>query len=212
MQKCKNAKGKYVPVYHASQVHHDISDPKATPISPGRMSHNPCPFPFPSPSHPYIPCHKRQSCKDVHSQVHGTHSLSLVNPNVLSIPSIPPILPTIHLLSRQRKSPSPYVTLHNSSASRIYFPSLYFSLASKALSYFQPTVSLHCRQLISRTICLPVVMFRSEASPATTLTTLLKRYALPCWPRKFCDSSAGYPGDGRGVRKRPWEQVGRTEG
>lgn len=67
------------------------------------------------------------------------------------------------------------VTLHRSSASKIYFPSLYFSLASKALSYFHPTVSLHCRQAISRTICLPVVMFRSLASPAVTLTTLLKR-------------------------------------
>jgi hypothetical protein len=64
-------------------------------------------------------------------------------------------------------------------------PSLYFSLASNALSYFQPTVSLHCRQVISRTMCLPVVILRSEATPAMTLTTLLKRYALPCWPRKF---------------------------
>jgi hypothetical protein len=28
-------------------------------------------------------------------------------------------------------------------------------------------------------------MLRSEASPEVTFTTLLKRYALPCWPRKF---------------------------
>lgn len=34
-------------------------------------------------------------------------------------------------------------TLHNNSASRMYLPSLYFSVASYALSYFQPTISLH---------------------------------------------------------------------
>ena len=39
---------------------------------------------------------------------------------------------------------------------------------------------------MSRTMCLPVVMLRSVASPWDTFTTALKRYALPCWPRKFC--------------------------
>lgn len=68
-----------------------------------------------------------------------------------------------------------YVTVQSNSASRINFPSLYFSLASKALSYFQPTVSLHCLHAMSRTMCRPVVMFRSLASPEVTFTTLLKR-------------------------------------
>lgn len=78
-----------------------------------------------------------------------------------------------------------YVTKHRSSASSMNFPSLYFSEFSYALSYFQPTILLHCRQLISRTMCLPVVMLRSPASPFAMLTTESKRYALPCWPRKF---------------------------
>jgi hypothetical protein len=64
-------------------------------------------------------------------------------------------------------------------------PSLYFSLASYALSYFQPTVSLHCLQWMSRTMWRPVVMLRSLGSDSVTLTTTSKRYALPCWPRKF---------------------------
>lgn len=55
------------------------------------------------------------------------------------------------------------------------FPSLYFSLDSYALSYFHPTTSLHWRQLISRTTWRPVVMLRSDASPASVLTTVLKR-------------------------------------
>jgi hypothetical protein len=39
---------------------------------------------------------------------------------------------------------------------------------------------------MSRTTCLPVVIFRSMASADLMLTTLEKRKALPCWPRKFC--------------------------
>ena len=77
-------------------------------------------------------------------------------------------------------------TLQSISASKMNFPSLYFSLCSNALSYFHPTFSPHCRHAMSRTRCRPVVMFRSQASPSTTLTTMLNRYALPCWPRKFC--------------------------
>lgn len=68
----------------------------------------------------------------------------------------------------------------------MYFPSLYFSLDSNALSYFHPTVSRHCRQAMSRTTCRPVVILRSTASDWLVLTTPLKRYAFPCWPRKFC--------------------------
>lgn len=71
-------------------------------------------------------------------------------------------------------------TTQRSSSSKINLPSLYFSLASYALSYFHPTVSRHCLQEISRTICRPVVMLRSTASDWVMLTTLLKRYALPC--------------------------------
>lgn len=89
-------------------------------------------------------------------------------------PSLP-IIPNHSLTIPSEQSGGAYVTLHNSSASRMNFPSLYFSLASNALSYFHPTVSLHCRHAISLTICRPVVMFRSEASPAVTFTTLLKR-------------------------------------
>ena len=69
----------------------------------------------------------------------------------------------------------------------MYLPSLYFSVLSYALSYFHPTTSLHCRHAMSRTVCRPVVMLRSLGSEACTLTTLSKRKALPCWPRKFCD-------------------------
>ena len=76
-------------------------------------------------------------------------------------------------------------TVHSSSASRMYFPSLYFSRSSNALSYFQPTVSLHWRHEISRTSWRPVVMLRSTASACEMLTTESNKYALPCWPRKF---------------------------
>lgn len=82
------------------------------------------------------------------------------------------------------------VTLQSSSCSRMNLPSLYFSDASYALSYFHPTVSLHWRQVMSRTTCRPVVMLRSLASPASMFTTVWKRYALPCWPRKFCRSKS----------------------
>lgn len=68
-----------------------------------------------------------------------------------------------------------HVTLQRSSASRMNLPSLYFSVVSYALSYFHPTVSLHCRQVMSRTICLPVVMLRSLGSPMSMFTTLLNR-------------------------------------
>ena len=82
-------------------------------------------------------------------------------------------------------SPQSQFTVQSNSCSKMNFPSLYFSVCSYARSYFQPTVSLHCLQQISRTTCLPVVILRSPASPERMLTTLLKRYALPCWPRKF---------------------------
>lgn len=32
-------------------------------------------------------------------------------------------------------------------------------------------------------------MLRSLGSDSVILTTLSNRYALPCWPRKFCDTS-----------------------
>lgn len=38
---------------------------------------------------------------------------------------------------------------------------------------------------MSRTTCLPVVMLRSIASACLILTTVEKRKALPCWPRKL---------------------------
>lgn len=81
----------------------------------------------------------------------------------------------------------------------MYFPSLYFSVASYALSYLQPTVSLHCRQHMSLTMCLPVVMFRSHASPWMTFTTVLKRKPLPCWPRKFCKMYLSARAEDRGI-------------
>jgi hypothetical protein len=81
--------------------------------------------------------------------------------------------------------PALHDTVHKSSASRMNLPSLYFSLGSYALSYFHPTVSLHCRQCISRTTWRPVVMLRSFGSDSVMLTTWSNRYALPCWPRKF---------------------------
>lgn len=67
-------------------------------------------------------------------------------------------------------------------------PSLYFSVLSYARSYFHPTTSLHCRQQMSLTMCRPVVMCRSPASPCWILTTELNRKAFPCWPRKFCEA------------------------
>ena len=78
-------------------------------------------------------------------------------------------------------------TVHNSSDSRMNLPSLYFSLASYALSYFHPTTSLHCLHIMSLTMCRPVVIFRSIASPCLIFTTEEKRKALPCWPRKFLE-------------------------
>ena len=66
-------------------------------------------------------------------------------------------------------------TAVNNSASSMNLPSLYFSVASYALSYFHPTVSLHCRQLISRTRWRPVVMLRSTASVCVMFTTEAKR-------------------------------------
>jgi hypothetical protein len=67
------------------------------------------------------------------------------------------------------------LTWQSSSASKMYFPSLYFSVASNALSYFQPTVLWHSLHSISRTICRPVVILRSPGSRSSTLTTLSKR-------------------------------------
>jgi hypothetical protein len=82
---------------------------------------------------------------------------------------------------------SAHETICSNSDSRMNLPSLYFSLGSYALSYFHPTVSPHCLHVMSRTMCLPVVMLRSIGSADLTLTTLANRKALPCWPRKFCN-------------------------
>lgn len=62
-------------------------------------------------------------------------------------------------------------TITRSSASNMNFPSLYFSLSSYALSYFHPTIFLHCLHLMSRTMCFPVVIFRSIGSDSLMLTT-----------------------------------------
>lgn len=48
-------------------------------------------------------------------------------------------------------------------------------------------------------------MFLSEGSPGRILTTVPKRYAFPCWPRKFCEGlvwGAGKAGDAGGRRGR----------
>ena len=87
--------------------------------------------------------------------------------NLTRFPSILILLPIL--------APSHHVTLHKTSASRMYFPSLYFSEFSKALSYFHPTVSLHWRQLMSLTMWRPVVILLSFGSPHSILTTLWKR-------------------------------------
>lgn len=71
-------------------------------------------------------------------------------------------------------------TVQSNSDSRMNLPSLYFSLCSYALSYFHPTTSPHCLQMMSRTICRPVVMFLSAASSCRTFTTVEKRNAFPC--------------------------------
>ena len=91
-----------------------------------------------------------------------------------------PKLPANAIMTRRAVNPpqpslTSHVTVQSSSASRMNLPSLYFSLASYALSYFQPTVSLHCRQWMSRTTWRPVVMLRSLGSDSVMLTTLSKR-------------------------------------
>lgn len=93
-------------------------------------------------------------------------------------------LESIYEPDEEQDSRPPQHTTQRSSSSKINLPSLYFCPDSYALSYFHPTVSLHCRHAISRTTCLPVVMLRSTASACVILTTLLNRNALPCWPRK----------------------------
>jgi len=70
----------------------------------------------------------------------------------------------------------------------MYLPSLYFCVGSYALSYFHPRVTPHLIQYISRTVWLPVVIWRSQGFPSTTFTTPSKRYALPCCPLNALES------------------------
>lgn len=151
-----------------------------------------------------VSCFARRACHTPHTSPTSANPchVILVNASFQSHSMQPninhlihhPSLPTSSTLSLTTLPglplPSPFTqhqfTVQSNSCSRINFPSLYFSVCSYARSYFHPTVSLHCRQAMSRTTWRPVVMLRSPASPAWMLTTLLKRKALPCWPRKFC--------------------------
>lgn len=59
------------------------------------------------------------------------------------------------------------------------------------LTYFHPRVAEHLPHRISRTVCNPVVMCLSSASPRVILTTCSKRKALPDWPLKFWKKKMG---------------------
>lgn len=93
--------------------------------------------------------------------------------------------------------------------------------------YFHPRTSPHLEQLMSRTVCSPVVITRSSGSPSVMLTlhqrntrsqlvapipftggneqtyTVEKRYAFPCCPLKCCSAGKGSSaGDERLARER----------
>lgn len=53
------------------------------------------------------------------------------------------------------------------------------------LTYFQPRMWLQFAHRTSLTVCRPVVICRSSASPRVMLTTWSNRHALPVWPLKF---------------------------
>jgi hypothetical protein len=50
------------------------------------------------------------------------------------------------------------------------------------LTYFHPNTVLHLSHRISLTVCIPVVICLSSASPKFTFTTLLNKNAFPCCP------------------------------
>lgn len=76
--------------------------------------------------------------------------------------------------------------------SMINLPSLYFWEDSKACSYFHPRVVLQDSQKMSATAWRPVKRSLSSARPQPTLTTELKRYALPWLPWKDLEISSSW--------------------